>query len=96
MVKARWKFERGKVYLELDVLNKLVYYWFPKSSIHKRFHPRQIFTRNIMHKAYRDSNIPRYVSAKGWIEGELDDSLVWDKLGLANWSIYYDALAKAC
>jgi len=97
MVKIRWKLDRDRVYLELDVLNKY-YYWFPKRCHHKRFHPRSIFTRQINHSSYKDLLIPRYVSARGWVEGELDDKIVREKLGIPalTWEEFYDQLGKAC
>ena len=97
MVKIRWKLDRDRVYLELDVLNKY-YYWFPKSGHHKRFHPRSIFTRQINHSSYKDILIPRYVSARGWVEGELDDKIVREKLGIPalTWEEFYEQLSKAC
>jgi hypothetical protein len=98
MVKVKYKFERGRVYLEVGVLGSKYYYWFPKVGLHKRFHPRQIFSRPIHHKAYRDSLISHYVKAEGWIEGELDDKIVRDKLGILilTEAEYYEQLSKAC
>lgn len=98
MVKVRWKLKSENVYLELDVLKKAVYYWFPKRGRHKRFHPRSIFTRPIIHRAYRDNLIPKYVGKEGWIEGELRDELVKEKLGIQvlTETEYYEQLAKAC
>ena len=69
MVKVKYKFERGKVYLEVGVLGSRYYYWFPKVGLHKRFHLRQIFSRPVHHKAYRDPLIPYYVSKRDWKEG---------------------------
>jgi hypothetical protein len=98
MVKVKYKFERGKVYLEVGVLGSKYYYWFPKVGLHKRFHPRQIFSRPIHHKAYRDSLIPHYVSKHDWKEGELDDKIVREKLGILvlTEEEYYEQLSKAC
>lgn len=100
MVKVKWKFERRKrkVYLEVDVLGSKYYYWFPKVGLHKRFHPRQIFTRSIYHKAYIDSLIPYYVSKYDWKEGELKDELVKEKLEILvlTEAEYYEQLSKAC
>ena len=98
MVKVKWKFERGKVYLEVGVLGSKYYYWFPKVGLHKRFHPRQIFYRPIHHKAYKDNLISHYVKAEGWIEGELDDKIVREKLGILvlTEEDYYEQLSKAC
>ena len=98
MVKVRWKLERGRVYLEVTVLGNSSYYWFPKVGLHKRFHPRQIFTRSIHHKAYRDPLTPRYVSKYNWKEGKLKDELVREKLGILvlTEAEYYEQLSKAC
>jgi len=98
MVKVKWKFERGRVYLEVGVLGTKYYYWFPKVGLHKRFHPRQIFYRPIHHKAYKDNLISHYVKAEGWIEGELDDKIVREKLGILvlTEEDYYEQLSKAC
>ena len=98
MVKVKYKFERGRVYLEVGVLGSKYYYWFPKVGLHKRFHPRQIFSRPIHHKAYRDSLIPHYVSKHDWKEGELKDELVREKLGILvlTEAEYYEQLSKAC
>ena len=98
MVKVKYKFERGKVYLEVGVLGTKYYYWFPKVGLHKRFHPRQIFSRPIHHKAYKDNLISHYVKAEGWIEGELDDKIVREKLGILvlTEAEYYEQLSKAC
>ena len=97
MVKVRWKLGREVVYLELEVLKKTVYYWFPKRSHHKRFHPRSIFTRQIDHSAYKDPYIPRYIEARGWVEGEIGDRLIKEKLGIQalTWEEFYDQLS-AC
>ena len=81
MVRVRWKLEREKVYLELEVLGEAIYYWFPKKGTHKRFHPRQIFTRQINHQAYRDDLIGLW-NKKDWIDGELKDKIVRNKLGI--------------
>lgn len=98
MVKVKYKFERGRVYLEVGVLGTKYYYWFPKVGLHKRFHPRQIFSRPIHHKAYKDNLISHYVKAEDWIEGELDDKIVREKLGIQalTWEEYYEQLSKAC
>ena len=98
MVKVKYKFERGRVYLEVGVLGSKYYYWFPKVGLHKRFHPRQIFCRPIHHKAYKDNLISHYVKAEGWIEGELDDKIVREKLGILvlTETEYYEQLSKAC
>jgi len=98
MVKVKYKFERGGVYLKVVVLGRSNYYWFPKAGLHKRFHPRQIFSRPIYHKAYKDNLIPHYVKAEGWIEGELDDKIVREKLGILilTEAEYYEQLGKAC
>ena len=82
MVKVKYKFERGKVYLEIGVLGIKYYYWFSKVGLHKRFHPRQIFSRSINHKAYSDSLVPYYVGKEGWKEEELKDEVVRNKLGI--------------
>ena len=100
MVKVRWKLDREnkRVYLRFEVLNEAVYYWFPKISLHKRFHPRSIFTRQINHSSYRDPLISRLVSSKGWVEGEIGDKLIKKKLGILalTWEEFYDQLGKAC
>ena len=98
MVKVKWKLDRGKVYLELEVLGQAVYYGFPKRGCHKRFHPRSIFTRQINHSSYKDLLIPRYVSARGWVEGEIRDEVVKEKLGIPalTWEEFFDQLGKAC
>jgi len=98
MVKVKYKFERGRVYLEVGVLGSKYYYGFPKVGLHKRFHPRQIFYRPIYHKAYRDPFIPRYVSDKSWVEGEIGDRLIKEKLGISalTWEEFYEQLSKAC
>ena len=98
MVKIRWKLERGRVYLKLEVLGNAVYYWFPKRGHNKRFHPRSIFTRQINHSSYKDPNIPRYVEARGWVEGKIRDEVVKEKLGIQalTWEEFYDQLGKAC
>ena len=98
MVKVKYKFERGKVYLEVSVLGSKYYYGFPKVGLHKRFHPRQIFSRHIHHKAYRDSLIPHYVSKHDWKEGKLEDKIVREKLGIRilTETDYYEQLSKAC
>ena len=98
MVKIRWKLDCGRVYLELEVLKETVYYWFPKRGRHKRFHPRSIFTRQIYHSAYKDPFIPIYVSAEGWIEGDIEDRLIKEKLGIPalTWEEFYEQLSKAC
>jgi len=99
MVRVRWKLDhRGKVYLELKVLKETAYYWFPKRDHHKRFHPRSIFTHQITHSAYKDPLIPKYVSAEGWVEGEIEDRLIKEKLGIPalTWKEFYDQLGKAC
>ena len=98
MVKVKYKFERGKVYLEVGVLGSKYYYWFPKVGLHKRFHPRQIFTRPLLHKAYSDPNLPYYAGKSGWKEGELKDELVKEKLGILvlTEADYYEQLSKAC
>lgn len=98
MVKVRWKFGQEKVYLEVITLGDHRFYWFPKIGLHKRFHPRQIFTRHIPHQAYRDSLIKYYAEKEGWIEGELEDKIVREKLGILvlTEEEYYDQIAKAC
>ena len=98
MVKVRWKLEHRKVLLEVMINGISIYYWFPKSNPHKRFHPRQIFTRSIHHKAYRDLLIPYYAGKDGWIDGELRDELVKERLGILalTETEYYEQLAKAC
>ena len=98
MVKVKWKLDRERVYLELEVLNKVVYYWFPKRGHHKRFHPRSIFTRQINHSSYKDPNIPIYVGTGGWVEEEIRDEIVKEKLGIQalTWEEFYDQLGKAC
>lgn len=98
MVKIRWKLDRGKVYLELEVLKEAVYYWFPKKGHYKRFHPRSIFTRQINHSSYKDPLIPKYVEDRGWIEGEIEDKVIKEKLGIQalTWEEFYDQLGKAC
>lgn len=98
MVKVKYKFERGRVYLEVGVLGSKYYYWFPKVGLHKRFHPRQIFSRHIHHKVYRNSSVPYYVGKEGWKEGELKDEVVRDKLGILviTEADYYEQLSKAC
>ena len=98
MVKIRWKVGRGRVYLEVITVGNFYYYWFPKAGLHKRFHPRQIFTRSIHHKAYKDSLIPHYVKGNYWIEGELEDRLVREKLGIQilTETELYEQLSKAC
>lgn len=80
------------------VLGESVYYWFPKRGHHKKFHPRSIFTRQINHSAYKDSFIPRYVDAGGWIEGELEDEIIKKRLKIPalTWEEFYDQLAEAC
>ena len=94
MVKIRWKLDYDRVYLELEVLGEAVYYWFPKRSHHKRFHPRSIFTRQINHSAYKS----RYIIADGWIEGEIENRLIKEKLGIPalTWEEFYDQIGKAC
>ena len=98
MVKVRWKFDCSIVFLEVNVLGKSTYYWFYKAGLHKRFHPRQIFTRPISFTAYKDSLVPHYVGKDGWIEGELEDKIVREKLGITCLTMmdYYEQLAKAC
>ena len=98
MVKIKWKLSREKVYLEFDILEKNRYYWFPKKGHHKRFHPRSIFTRQINHSSYKDPLIPSYVDAGGWVEGEIRDEIVKEKLGIQalTWAEFYDQLGKAC
>ena len=98
MVKVKYKFGRGKIYLEVGVLGSKYYYWFPKVGLHKRFHLRQIFYRPIHHKAYRDYLIPHYVRKHGWKEEELKDELVREKLGILvlTEAEYYEQLSKAC
>lgn len=98
MVKIKWKLERGKVYLKLEVLKETIYYWFPKRGHHKRFHLRSIFTRQINHSAYKDPFISRCISAEGWIEGELEDRIVKEKLGIQilTETELYEQLSKAC
>ena len=82
MVKVKWKLDHGRVYLELEELGRVNYYWFPKKGRNKRFHFRSIFTRQIYHSAYKDSLIPRYVEARGWVEEEIRDEVVKEKLGI--------------
>ena len=98
MVKIRWKLDRERVYLEIEVLGEAVYYWFPKRGHHKRFHPRSIFTRQIHYSSYRDPLISRYVSTEGWEEGEIGNEVVKEKLGILEltWEEFYDQLGKAC
>jgi hypothetical protein len=95
---VKWKLERGRVYLKLEVLKETVYYWFPKRGHHKRFHPRSIFTRQINHSAYKDSFISRCISADGWIEGEIGDEIIKKRLKIPalTWEEFYDQLGKAC
>lgn len=98
MVKVRWKFERGKVYLEVILEHTKYYYWFPKAGLHKRFHLRQIFTRSIHFPAYKDNIIRHYAKDCNWIEGELEDKIVRKKLGILilTEAEYYEQLSKAC
>lgn len=98
MVKVRWKFERGKVYLEVVLGYTRYYYWFPKAGLHKRFHPSQIFTRSIHFPAYKDNLIQYYAIDSDWIEGELEDKIVRKKLGICALTEeeYYEQLSKAC
>ena len=98
MVKIKWKLENKNVYLKIEVLGEVIYYWFPKRGHHKRFHPRSIFTRQINHSSYKDPLISRCVSARGWIEGEISDEVVKKKLGIQalTWKEFYDQLGKAC
>ena len=98
MVKIKWKLGRGRVYLKLEELGLVIYYWFPKKGCHKRFHPRSIFTRQINHSAYKDSFISRCISADGWIEGELSDEIIKKRLKILalTWEEFYDQLGKAC
>ena len=99
MVKVKWELDQeGGVYLKLEVLGKTVYYWFPKRGRHKRFHPRSIFTRQINHSSYKNIFIPKYISAEGWVEGEIEDRLIKEKLGIPalTWEEFYDQLGKAC
>ena len=98
MVKVKWKLGRGRVFLELEVLGEAVYFWFPKRGRNKRFHPRSIFTRQINHSSYKDSLIPYYVEAEGWVEGEIGDEVVKEKLKIQalTWEEFYDQLAEAC
>jgi hypothetical protein len=98
MVTVKWKFDRGKVYLEVVVFGGSRYYWFPKSGLHKRFHPRQIFTRPLLHKAYSDPILPYYAGESGWKVGELKDEVVRKKLGILILieAAYYEQLSKAC
>lgn len=98
MVKVKYKFEREKVYLELEVFGGSKYYWFPKVGLHKKFHPRQIFSRSLLHHAYLDPLIPYYVGKGGWKEGELKDELVKEKLRVLvlTEADYYEQLSKAC
>jgi len=98
MVKIKWKLGRGRVFLELEVLGEAVYFWFPKIGHHKRFHPRSIFTRQINHSSYKDSFIPHYVEAEGWVEGEIGDEVVKKKLKIPalTWEEFYDQLGKVC
>ena len=95
---VRWKLERGRVYLKLEVLRETIYYWFPKRGHHKRFHPCSIFTRQINHSAYKDSFISRCISADGWIEGELSDEIIKKRLKIPvlTWEEFYDQFGKAC
>ena len=99
MVKVRWKFERGEVYLEVEHpnnFNVLYYYWFPKIG-NKKFHPRQIFTRRINWETHKNNLIPHITSSEGWIEGELGDHVL-DKLGIIIYTSieFCEQLSKAC
>lgn len=99
MVRIRWKFWRGKVYLEIHANNCLYFYWFSKIGLHKKFHSRQIFTRkNTNFKAHKDDLIYNYMERTGWIEGELEDRIVKEKLGIQilTETELYEQLAKAC
>ena len=100
MVKIKWKLDRGRVFLELEVLKEVVYYWFPKRGHNKRFRLRSIFTRQINHSAYKDPFlVPRFAAGtKGWEEGEIEDKLIKEKLGIQalTWEEFYDQLGKAC
>lgn len=99
MVRIRWKFWRGKVYLEVHANNCLYFYWFYKIGLHKKFHPRQIFTRkNINFRAHRGNFIYKYMERTCWIEGELEDKIVKEKLGIQilTETELYEQLAKAC
>ena len=83
MVRVRWKLRCGKVYLEVHANNCLYFYWFSKIGLHKKFHPRQIFTRkNTNFKAHRDNFIYNYMERTSWVEGELGDRIVKEKLGI--------------
>lgn len=85
MVKIKWKLEREKLYLAIYTYNyydTVIYYWFPKKNTNKRFHPKQIFTRDIEFTAYRDGMIRYIVSSEGWKEDTLSDNIVESKLGL--------------
>jgi hypothetical protein len=97
MVKVKWKLGRERVYLKIEVLGEAVYYWFPKRGHHKRFHPRSIFTRQIHYPSYRDRFLPEYISTEGWIEGEIGDRLIKEKLGIQalTWVEFYEQLRKA-
>ena len=65
------------------VAGEPTYFWFPKVGTHKRFHLRQIFTRQLNHKAFIDPIIPFYVGKnERWEEGELSDNIVKEKLGI--------------
>ena len=98
MVKVKYKFEHNKVYLKIVVLGVNRYYWFPKAGLNKRFHPRQLFSRSIRHKAYKDNLIPYYTNGDGWVEAELSDKIVKEKLRITvlTETEYYEQLAKAC
>ena len=99
MVKVKWKLSYGRVFLKLEVLKEVVFYWFPKRGHHKRFHLRSIFTRQINHSSYKDPLIPIYVDDKeGWTEEEIRDEIIKEKLGIQalTWEEFYDQLGKAC
>lgn len=101
MVKIEWKLERGRVYLKVITAGNLYFYWFPKRGRHKRFHPRSIFTRQINHSSYKDPLIPKHVITGSWIEwkeGELEDRIVKEKLGIQilTEEKLYEQLSKAC
>ena len=85
MVRVEWIIKKKRIYLKIPNYNRHYkedkYYWFPKIGYHKRFKLKQLFYRNIHHRAYQDSLIPLIVKGE-WNEGYLDENLIYKALGI--------------